>query len=79
MHDIVTNSTDQRRPLNSFHPKRGVDVIHCVCHRLALILSDAIKGTKAYDPVISIVIAQAPAATTRTITITGKLIYSLVS
>ncbi len=52
MHDIVTNSTDQRRPLNSFHPKRGIDVIHCVCHRLALILSDAIKGTKAYDPVI---------------------------
>ncbi len=26
--------------------------IVCVCHRLALILSDAIKGTKAYDPVI---------------------------
>ena len=52
MHDIVTNSTDIRRPLNSFHRKRGVDVIHCVCHRLALILSDAIKGTKAYDPVI---------------------------
>ena len=52
MHDIVANSTDQRRSLNSFHRKRGVDVIHCVCHRLALILSDAIKGTKAYDPVI---------------------------
>ena len=27
-------------------------VIHCVCHRLALILSDAINGTAAYDPVI---------------------------
>jgi hypothetical protein len=52
MHDILANSTDQRRPLNSFHRKRYVDVIHCVCHRLALILSDAIKGTKAYNPVI---------------------------
>jgi hypothetical protein len=52
MQDIVANSTDQRRPLNSYHRKRGVDIIHCICHRLALILSDAIKGTKAYDAVI---------------------------
>ena len=50
--DIVANTTDIRRAVASFHPKRGVYVIHCVCHRLALILSDAIKGTKAYDPVI---------------------------
>jgi hypothetical protein len=52
MQDIVANSTDTRRAVASFHPKRGVYVIHCVCHRLALILSDAIKGTKSYDPVI---------------------------
>ena len=40
------------RSLESFHHSKGLYVVHCVCHRLALILTDAIKGTKAYDKVI---------------------------
>jgi hypothetical protein len=35
-----------------FHPQMGVFAIHCVCHRLALIVTDAFKGTKNYEPVI---------------------------
>ncbi len=37
---------------DTFHYNRGVFTIHCVCHRLALIVTDAMKGTKAYEPVI---------------------------
>jgi hypothetical protein len=36
----------------SFHSARGVFVVHCVCHRLALVLTDAIKGTKRIEKVI---------------------------
>ena len=36
------------RPIDSFHEGRGIFVVHCVCHRLALVLTDAIKGTKNY-------------------------------
>jgi hypothetical protein len=41
-----------RRGRDSFHKSRGLYVVHCVCHRLALILTDAIKGSKACDKVI---------------------------
>ena len=40
------------RPIDSFHEGRGIFVVHCVCHRLALVLTDAIKGTKNYEKVI---------------------------
>jgi hypothetical protein len=40
------------RAADTFHPARGVFVVHCVCHRLALILTDAIKGSKACVVVI---------------------------
>jgi hypothetical protein len=43
---------EHERLLESFHHSKGLYVVHCVCHRLALILTDAIKGTKAYDKVI---------------------------
>ena len=42
----------QCRPMDSFHEGRGIFVVHCVCHRLALVLTDAIKGTKNYEKVI---------------------------
>ena len=35
---------DSSRDLRSFHPALGVFVIHCVCHRFALILHDAIAA-----------------------------------
>lgn len=35
---------DSSRSLHSFHPALGIFVVHCVCHRFALILHDAIKG-----------------------------------
>jgi hypothetical protein len=44
--------TDQQRGDQSFHVSKGIFVNHCVCHRLALILTDAIKGSKACEPVI---------------------------
>jgi hypothetical protein len=40
------------RDLDSFHEARGVFVVHCVCHRLALVLTDAIKGTAHFEKVI---------------------------
>ena len=40
------------RDLDSFHEDRGVFVVHCVCHRLALVLTDAIKGTANTEKVI---------------------------
>ena len=40
------------RAPDTFHPDKGVFVVHCVCYRLALILTDAIKGSKACDVVI---------------------------
>ena len=43
---------DHTRSLDSFDVNRGVFVVHCVCHRLALVLTDAIKGTKACRKVI---------------------------
>jgi hypothetical protein len=49
---ITGNGSDIRRAPETYHHMRGVYVIHCVCHRLALILSDAINGTAAFDPVI---------------------------
>jgi hypothetical protein len=45
-------ATDVTRTPNMFHPQMGVFAIHCVCHRLALIVTDAFKGTKNYEPVI---------------------------
>jgi hypothetical protein len=41
-----------RRAPETFHHMRGLYVIHCICHRLASILLDAINGTTAFDPVI---------------------------
>ena len=40
------------RDLDSFHGYRGIFVVHCVCHRLALVLTDAIKGTANTEKVI---------------------------
>jgi hypothetical protein len=40
------------RDLDSFHEGRAVFVVHCVCHRLALVSTDAIKGTAHCDKVI---------------------------
>ena len=51
---IIDNmiSHDHTRTMDSFHVNRGVFVVHCVCHRLALILTDAIKGSKSCAKVI---------------------------
>jgi hypothetical protein len=43
---------DIARTPETFHHNMGVFTIHCVCHRLALIVTDAVKGTKTYDTVI---------------------------
>ena len=43
---------DHTRNIDSFHVSRGVLVVHCVCHRLGLVLTDAIKGTKNCTKVI---------------------------
>jgi hypothetical protein len=48
--DIMTR--DRNRRLDSFHKDRGVFVVHCVCHRLALVLTDGIKGSTKCDAVI---------------------------
>jgi hypothetical protein len=40
------------RKLDTFHPQRGIFTIHCVCHRLALIVTDAFKGTKDIEQVV---------------------------
>ena len=45
-------SRDMTRTSDTFHRNRGVFTIHCVCHRLALIVTDAVKGTKTFDAVI---------------------------
>jgi hypothetical protein len=37
-------ATDKTRSAISIHPAMGVFVVHCVCHRFALILHDAIKA-----------------------------------
>ncbi len=37
---IMALSNNERGPA-SFHSARGVFVVHCVCHRLALVLTDA--------------------------------------
>jgi hypothetical protein len=49
--DEITAGDITRTP-DTFHHNRGVFTIHCVCHRLALIVMDAVKGTKTYDAVI---------------------------
>ncbi len=41
-----------RRAIDSFHVARGIFTVNCVCHRLALVLNDAIKGTKSLDKFI---------------------------
>jgi hypothetical protein len=43
---------DNGRCAASFHEARDVFVVHCVCHRLALVLTDTIKGTKNVEKVI---------------------------
>ena len=45
-------SLDHTRSIDSFHANKGVFVVHCVCHRLALILTDAVKGSTKCDQVI---------------------------
>ncbi len=41
LEDIMTRDCSRR--LDSFHKGRGVFVVHCVCHRLALVLTDGIN------------------------------------
>ncbi len=48
--DIMTR--DRNRRLDSFHKDRGLFVVHCVCHQLALVLTDGIKGSAKCDAVI---------------------------
>ena len=50
LEDIMTRDCSRR--LDSFHKDRGVFVVHCVCHRLALVLTDGIKGSTKCDAVI---------------------------
>ena len=50
MLDIMAR--DNTRDINSFHDSRGIFVVHCVCHRLALVLTDAIKGSRSCAKVI---------------------------
>ncbi len=50
MNNMVAH--DRTRTMDLFHVNRGVFVVHCVCHRLALILTDAIKGSKSCAKVI---------------------------
>ncbi len=45
-------SRDNTRDINSFHDSRGIFVVHCVRHRLALVLKDAIKGSRSCAKVI---------------------------
>jgi hypothetical protein len=49
---ILAQDVHIRRPIDSFHVSRGIFSVHCVCHRLALVLTDAIKGTKNLEPCI---------------------------
>ena len=51
-HLIMAQDVHIRRAVDSFHAARGIFTVHCVCHRLALVLSDAIKGTKSLDKCI---------------------------
>ena len=39
----IMRETDIPRTSDSFHPSYGVMVVHCVCHRFALVLTDAIS------------------------------------
>jgi hypothetical protein len=48
----VITAGDIARTPETFHSYEGVFTIHCVRHRLALIVTDAMKGTKAHEPVI---------------------------
>jgi hypothetical protein len=50
MLDIMAG--DNTRDINSFHDSRGIFVVHCVCHRLALVLTDATKGSRSCAKVI---------------------------
>ena len=43
---------DMTRTRDTFHSLRGVFSIHCVCHRLALIVTDAFKGTQVIAKVV---------------------------
>ena len=54
IHNIIAIMQDinNRRSIESFHESRGIFTVHCVCHRLALVLTDAIKGTKNEPKVI---------------------------
>jgi hypothetical protein len=45
-------SLDHTRSIDSFHANKGVFVVHCVCHRLALILTDAVKGSTKCEQAI---------------------------
>ena len=43
---------DMTRTRDTFHSLRGVFSIHCVCHRLALIVTDSFKGTQVIEKVV---------------------------
>ena len=49
---IVAQDVHIRRTIDSFHVSRGILSVHCVCHRLALVLTDAIKGTQNLEQCI---------------------------
>ena len=49
---IVEKDIHNRRSIDSFHESRGIFSVHCICHRLALVLTDAIKGSKSVEQVI---------------------------
>jgi hypothetical protein len=49
MADII-NQDHSRDIIASFHRDKGVlCFVHCVCHRRALVLTDAIKGLKGWS------------------------------
>ncbi len=49
---IIEQDINNRRTIDSFHNSRGIFTVHCICHRLALVLTDVIKGTRNVEKVI---------------------------
>ena len=50
LHEILGDN--RTRTLDSFHPQRGIFSVHCVCHRLALVVTDAFKGSNSCEQVV---------------------------
>ena len=46
-HEILGDN--RTRTLDSFHAQRGIFSVHCVCHRLALVVTDAFKGSNSCE------------------------------